>query len=495
MFSRLLTAPRRFAARHLTASRPMIRVDGRLACAKRALRGTALLSTDSVAASSSASHATLYGDRAVSNWLFTCAGVVFGIVVVGGLTRLTKSGLSMVEWKVQGTALPSGDDEWNVEFDKYKASPEYEKHNEGMPMSEFKFIYFMEWGHRMLGRTAGVVFAVPALYYAARGRLSKPLCYRLSGLFVLGGMQGMIGWWMVKSGLEAPPSDAYRAGEVRVSPYRLATHLISAFTIYGILLTTGLRVRAGGFPLSDVGKAAWTAAQRGGAAQSVAGIGLTRFAAATSGLILVTTFSGAFVAGNEAGLVYNEFPYMGEGLVPSDLISPYLQPAWRNMFENSSCVQFDHRVLAMTTAATVAALFAVVKTKGGALSPRVHRAAHLCVGMVAVQVGLGITTLLMLVPVPLASAHQAGSLTLLTFGLYLHHTLASPGAVVAAVAAGGAEAAAVTAAVAAAPAMTVASVGLLGLVAALSVARSCEDDDELTIEFGDDDADDACAMK
>lgn len=382
--------------------------------------------------------------------------------MIGGLTRLTKSGLSMVEWKVQGSALPADDAEWTVEFDKYKQFPEYDQVHSTMTLPDFKFIYLMEWSHRMAGRSAGLLFVLPLLYFGARGRLSRPLAARLALLFGMGAAQGAIGWWMVKSGLQALEDEHQHA---RVSPYRLTAHLVSAFTIYSLCFSTALKVWSG-----RLGSAA-TAQQI--AVHPTCPRPLRVAALATTSVIFLTVVSGAFVAGNEAGLVYNEFPLMGGRLVPQDYINPYLHPRWRNMFENSSLVQFQHRALAMTTLGLVGALFVSVRRAAarGVVSVAARRAAHALIGMGGVQVTLGISTLLMLVPVPLASAHQAGSLTLLTISWYLVHALGR-----------GVGTSAAAAAVATAAPASVMSMSLLLVLAVLSTAAA----DMVTDECGED---------
>ncbi len=255
-------------------------------------------------------------DKVIAWWLFIVAGLVFVMVVVGGLTRLTKSGLSMVHWKFTGEQRPVTAEDWAVEFDRYKESPEYKIHNTGMTMEEFKFIYHMEYGHRTLGRIIGLAFGGPLVYFLAskRVRLSSPLAKRLGVLFLLGGGQGLIGWWMVKSGLDLPDNSTV----AKVSPYRLATHLISAFALYCVLMYTGLRCLHGKSKLFDaMGK------------KVRLGSGALRHSAhAVASLAFLTAFSGAFVAGNEAGLIYNEWPLMGGSFIPSDLINPYVQPVY-----------------------------------------------------------------------------------------------------------------------------------------------------------------------
>lgn len=338
------------------------------------------------------------GDRGVALWLFSVAGLVFGMVVIGGLTRLTKSGLSMVEWRLFGERPPTTPELWEEEFAKYKKHPEYIKLNQGMTLEEFQFIYFWEYGHRMLGRVVGGAFLFPFIYFASRGRLRQPL---LKGkLTVIGCMilsQGLVGWWMVKSGLQQHPDD-YNIP--RVSPYRLAAHLLSAFAIYTGLFTVGMSVLPRG----------------PGAAMATTPLVRLLSVGATV-LVGVTVASGAFVAGNQAGLCYNEFPLMGGRFIPEDIVDPRLQPAWRNFFENSTLVQFDHRWLGTGTGLFIAGVYWATRAL-----PLVHPArlpATLLCGMAGVQVALGITTLLTYVPVPLAAIHQSGALTLYTLSLWL----------------------------------------------------------------------------
>ena len=336
------------------------------------------------------------------------------MVAIGGLTRLTKSGLSMTEWKPTQSLPPLTSVEWEAEFEKYRQFPEYRERGQRdgeMSMGTFQFIYGMEFSHRMLGRIIGLVFLTGLAYHTVRGRISIRLLPRLALLGVAGGAQGAVGWWMVKSGLEDPHTTP---GGVHVSPYRLATHLLSAFAIYGLLLSTALHLR---YPHTS------------SLVQLYEGsVGLRRLrggAAVTVGLAALTIMSGAFVAGNEAGLVYNQFPLMGTGLIPTDLLSPFIHPTWRNMFEHSTLVQFEHRVLALTTLTAVTTLW-VLSRRVPALNPTMRTAANAAVVMAWAQVGLGVSTLLLYVPVPLASLHQCGSLALLTLLIGFLHTLGGP---------------------------------------------------------------------
>lgn len=324
-------------------------------------------------------------------WMFGLAGMVYGMVVLGGVTRLTRSGLSMVEWKPQGSLPPLSEEEWNIEFNKYKQYPEYKIMNQGMTLDEFKYIYLMEWSHRMWGRLIGFAFAVPCVYFAARGLIPKPLYGRLALLFGLGGSQGMIGWWMVKSGLEEPQDRTVP----RVSPYRLATHLISAFAIYSMLLKTGFDLIS---PAPVVTQSI---------IKSLPIVGKLRVLSLVSAtLIGITAFSGAFVAGNDAGHAFNDWPFMAGRWVPEGILE--MQPTIRNFFENSATVQFDHRLLAYTTLISTSVLYALAKRPDvwKQLPKQVRASIGSMGGMALLQLLLGISTLIMYVPTSLAATHQ-----------------------------------------------------------------------------------------
>ncbi|XP_021665738.1 cytochrome c oxidase assembly protein COX15 isoform X3 [Hevea brasiliensis] len=259
--------------------------------------------------------------KMVGIWLFGSAMWVFSMVVLGGVTRLTRSGLSMTDWKFTGSLPPVSDEEWLNEFEKYKQSPEYKRVNKGMSVEDFKFIYWMEYAHRMWGRGLGIMFALPFSYFLRKGYITLRLGLRLSTLFALGAGQGLIGWWMVKSGLEEPASDY---AQPRVSPYRLAAHLTSAFVIYSGLFWTALSVV---MPEPPAESLAWVR----GAAK------VKRLALPASLIVGITAVSGAFVAGNDAGHAYNTFPKMGDTWIPEDIFE--MKPLIRNFFENTSTVQ------------------------------------------------------------------------------------------------------------------------------------------------------------
>ncbi|KAA6429600.1 MAG: cytochrome c oxidase assembly COX15-like, partial [Trebouxia sp. A1-2] len=310
--------------------------------------------------------------KQVGWWLAGCSGWVFSMVVLGGMTRLTRSGLSMTDWKFTGERPPQSLAEWQVEFEKYKQSPEYRKVNRRMSLDEFKFIYWMEYAHRMWGRALGFVFAVPAVYFGVRGYINMALAKSLGLFFLMGGTQGLVGWWMVKSGLQEPKSEW---DTPRVSPYRLAAHLTSAFVIYSGLLWTTLNMF---FPTSAAAVAP-SSAVAGTAA-------LRKVAHPLAALIAITAISGVFVAGMDAGHAYNDFPYMNGRWVPDEY---WAVQGWRGFFENTAAVQLHHRLLASTTLISVLTTWAVFR---GKVLP--HASRQLLNGLAAVtalQVTLGIT--------------------------------------------------------------------------------------------------------
>lgn len=316
-------------------------------------------------------------------------------------------------------------EDWESEFAKYRASPEFQLLNPTMTLSEFKSIYYMEWIHRIWGRFVGLSFVLPAIYFVARKKVSKSMALRLAGISGLIGFQGFIGWWMVKSGLK---DDLFAPGSTpRVSQYRLTAHLGAAFVCYVAMLWNGLAILRSHRLLSDPDAGIKLL-------ESLRDPKLKLFRRSVAGLALlvfVTAMSGGLVAGLDAGLIYNEFPYMGNGFAPpsSELFDKKYSRHedrsdlwWRNILENPSLVQLDHRILAMTTFTSIMALWAYTRRSPNLkrfLPPAAKKAVHGVVGFACLQVGLGLTTLLYLVPLPLASAHQAGSLFLLTWVLVL----------------------------------------------------------------------------
>lgn len=313
-------------------------------------------------------------ERILGRWLMACCLVLLILVIVGGATRLTGSGLSMVEWQPLTVIPPMSEEAWLAEFDAYRASPEYQKVNYGMALSEFKVIYWWEFGHRLLARGLGLVFALPLLFFWIRGMVPNRLRWPLLGLLALGGFQGWLGWYMVQSGLVDIP---------RVSPYRLAAHLSVALIIFAIMFRMALRLLWPGEPRRE--RRSWRP-----------------WTIALLAMVSVTIVWGAFVAGLNAGLVYNTFPLMAGRWIPEGIFG--LQPLWINFFENTATVQFTHRVLAIATmAVALIAWWLVWRHESDA---RIRRAFHIMAAVVLVQVGLGIATLLMYVPVTLGTLHQ-----------------------------------------------------------------------------------------
>jgi cytochrome c oxidase assembly protein subunit 15 len=329
----------------------------------------------------------------IAVWLFACCALVFIMVVVGGVTRLTHSGLSIVEWKpLVGTIPPLDQAQWDAVFQKYQATPEYQKVNRGMALEEFKGIFWWEYFHRLLGRAIGVVFALPLLYFLLRRKIDAALAAKLAGIFLLGGLQGAMGWYMVQSGLVDDP---------RVSQFRLTAHLGIALLILAAMLWTALG-------LLHPHRAEHGAPRR-----------LGNFAAALAALIFLMALSGGFVAGIRAGFAYNTFPLMNGHLVPPEILS--LEPWWNNLFNNMATVQFNHRMIAWLLMLLVPAFW--VAARRVPMPPRTRLATHALMGMLVIQVALGISTLLLGVPVPLAAAHQAGAVLLLSAALWSSHEL------------------------------------------------------------------------
>ena len=338
-------------------------------------------------------------DRRIAMWLLVCGAMIFAMVVIGGVTRLTQSGLSMVEWKpLLGILPPLDDGEWRRLFGEYQRYPEYWVLNTGMTLDDFKRIFWFEYTHRLWGRLIGLVFLLPFLYLLSRGRIGKRLGLHLGIIFALGALQGGLGWYMVKSGLVKDPA---------VSQYRLAAHLGAAFAIYAYILWIALGLLAG------------RAARARGAGVRGSNPGLKRLAIFVVALVSLTVMSGAFVAGIDAGLGYNTFPLMGGQWVPDEIF--LLDPPIANFFENAATVQFNHRVLGILTLAAVILLWLV--SRRCELPGRARLALDLTLAMAVLQPGLGIATLLLAVPVALAAAHQAGALALFTLALVAVHEL------------------------------------------------------------------------
>jgi cytochrome c oxidase assembly protein subunit 15 len=330
-------------------------------------------------------------DRQLAAWLLVCCGLVFAMVVLGGVTRLTGSGLSMVDWRpVMGWLPPLSDAEWQRTFELYQQSPEFQKINSHMDVSAFKGIFWLEFLHRLLGRTIGLVFAIPFVYFLIRGYIATREWPKYLLMFVLGGLQGVLGWYMVKSGLVDNP---------HVSQYRLTAHLLAAFLIYAYMFWVAMSLL---FPEPGNNRHP-----------------LYRKTVLLTCLISITIISGGFVAGLKAGLIYNTFPMMGSNWLPPGLSA--LDPFWRNLTENMTTVQFDHRLLAIATFILIVMYW--LRARKVEMPRRARPAANALLHTAVLQVALGISTLLLNVPVALAVAHQAVAMMLFTVGLFLVHSL------------------------------------------------------------------------
>ncbi|NQV54346.1 MAG: COX15/CtaA family protein, partial [Rhodospirillales bacterium] len=328
--------------------------------------------------------------RVLSIWLFTVAAMVFIMVILGGLTRLTGSGLSMVDWRpISGWLPPLNEHDWRAVFDLYRQIPQYSEINSGMTVDEFKSIFWLEYTHRLWGRVIGLAFALPFLYFAFRRMFDWRLGRQLLVMFALGALQGILGWFMVKSGLTE---------RTDVSQYRLASHLSAAVLIYAYILWVALGLYNG--------RRRWSRpAGRGG------------FAFYTAFVVIwlaVTMFWGGLVAGLDAGLTYNTFPLMDGRFIPDGLLLE--EPVIINFFENIAAVQFTHRLLAEGALILIFALWLWARRLP--LGSRAHIAFTFLSLMAAVQFILGLATLILVVPIPLAVAHQAGAFILLAFALW-----------------------------------------------------------------------------
>ena len=321
--------------------------------------------------------------------------MVFAMVVVGGVTRLTDSGLSMVEWKpIVGTIPPLTESDWEEVFRKYHETPQYKIINEGMSTDEFKGIFWWEYFHRLLGRVIGLVFFVPFLFFLIRKKIDGPLSLKLSGIFLLGGLQGLMGWYMVKSGLVDNP---------HVSQYRLTAHLSLAFIIYAAMFHVALGLLTPGSNLDGSKELK----------------NLQYFIRVLIGIIFLMVLSGGFVAGIRAGLAYNTFPLMNGHFIPPEIL--ILEPWYRNFFENMATVQFDHRIIAWVLAILVPVFW--YKSRQIVLPKSARLACDLFLVMLVIQICLGIATLLMVVPIPLAASHQAGAMLLFTAAIWVNYKL------------------------------------------------------------------------
>ncbi len=325
-------------------------------------------------------------DRRVALWLLICCSMIFAMVVIGGITRLTESGLSITEWKpISGIIPPLDEAQWQAEFEGYKRIPEYQQINRGMTLEEFKGIYWWEFIHRIWGRLIGVVFLVPFVWLLLRHDIRREMIPHMIALFLLGGLQGALGWYMVSSGL---------AERTDVSQYRLTAHFLLALAIFSYALWLALTLL------------------RRGAASDAAAARLRPHLWLTVLCLALTLTFGGFVAELNGGLVYNNFPLMGGQLIPADAF----QVPW-SPFEDPVTAQFIHRWLAIASVMLAIGLW----LRREKLRASTTKPIALLAAMAVIQAGLGIATLLLIVPIPLAAAHQAGAVVLWTLALWSLH--------------------------------------------------------------------------
>ena len=336
---------------------------------------------------------------AVATWLFVICGMLLVMVSLGGATRLTGSGLSIMEWApLMGALPPLSDAEWQRLYALYQRIPQYSLVNQGFGIEGFKGIFWLEWGHRFWGRLIGLAFLLPLLWFAVRGAIDGRLARRLGLLFLLGGLQGAIGWFMVASG--------FAADSTTVSPYRLVVHLTMALVLYSVIFWTALGL--------------WRDGASAAVQPAAPPPALRRLSVAVLHLVALTVVAGGFVAGMRAGFTYNTFPLMDGRLVPEGYWA--MQPGLRNFAENIAAVQFNHRLLASLTALLALGVVAYGLRAGvrGVLRTRLL----LLGGAVLAQYALGVTTLLWVVPISLGTAHQAMAVLVLTAALALVHAQA-----------------------------------------------------------------------
>jgi cytochrome c oxidase assembly protein subunit 15 len=321
--------------------------------------------------------------RHLRAWLWSVAALTLGVLIVGGITRLTESGLSIVDWQpLLGVIPPLDDAQWQATFDRYRQFPQYQQLRPDMTLAEFRFIFFWEWFHRLLARTIGIVFLVPFAFFAVRGYFNRPLALRALALFALGGLQGLMGWLMVASGLVDRPS---------VSHFRLAAHLSLAFIIFGYAVWL-IRDLSAGAARATVGAATRRTLGRG--------------VALVGALLGAQIVWGAFVAGLDAGFIFNSFPLMGGRWIPATLLQ--LEPAVGNFVQNPAAVQWVHRVLGTVLVLAALSVFLHVGRAGADAASR--RMAGAILVLLALQYLLGVLTLLWHVPVPIAVTHQAAAM-------------------------------------------------------------------------------------
>ncbi len=324
-----------------------------------------------------------YRDCVIATWLLAIVALVFGMILLGGLTRLTGSGLSMVHWEpLSGWIPPISEEDWNAVFEAYKRFPEYAAYNAGMSLDGFKEIFWLEFLHRLLGRLIGVVFFVPFLIFLVRGWLGWRLAPKLAALFLLGGAQGVLGWYMVMSGLSE---------RADVSQYRLVAHLALGAFIMAIILWTALSLLISRQELEPRGK------------------GVVLLSRVVLLLVAITILAGGFTAGTGAGSAFNTYPLMDGALIPDGLYG--FDPSWMSPFEDQKTIQFNHRHLAELTTLMVLVMWFAGRRSG--IAGRGRAALNLMMVISVIQICLGIFTLLMVVPIWLAVMHQAGAMALL----------------------------------------------------------------------------------
>ncbi|MBO1324574.1 COX15/CtaA family protein [Acetobacter sp. TBRC 12305] len=338
--------------------------------------------------------------RLISGWLFLLCFMLLGMIAIGGVTRLTGSGLSIMDWQpVSGFIPPLSHAEWERLFALYQTIPQYHLQHEGFGLAGFQKIFWAEWIHRFWGRLMGLVLLVPLVWFTIKGMMTRALALRLFAFFILGALQGAIGWFMVASG--------FRPDSTAVEPVRLVLHLSAALLLYAAILWTAFSVR-------------WP---RTGAVPDAAAARPVRLAAGVATALLCTTIvAGGFTAGTHAGFLFNTFPLMDGHLIPTDYAS--LSPFWLNWFANKAAVQFDHRLLATLTALSVAATL-LVGLRAQGLGARARNALVLLGWAVGIQYALGVTTLLLVVPVWAGAVHQTFAAVLLGTMLYVLHSLRS----------------------------------------------------------------------
>ncbi len=338
--------------------------------------------------------------RAVSLWLMALFALVVVMIAVGGLTRLTDSGLAITEWApVTGAIPPLNAADWQAALDAYRQIPEYQLQNRGMTLAEFQTIYWWEWGHRQLGRVIGLVWALGFVGFLALRRIPRGWTARLLGLGALGGLQGFVGWWMVSSGLEGTMLD--------VASYRLAVHLGLAFVILGLIAWYVMSLRRTEAELMQARRRRDPA--------------MTRWGTGLAALAFVQILGGALVAGIDAGRAYPDWPLMAGGFLPPEPFA--LTPWWRNFFEDAGLVQFDHRMLGYALFA--AGIVALLRARRAA-NRRIRAAFHGVAGMMVVQVALGIGAVMTMAQWHVAITHQFGAVVLWVLILRARHVAAYP---------------------------------------------------------------------